>query len=71
MNPVDIIDLAMRNGAVWAGVEPIGLMKKDCYGVAISFPGEFTAEEFMYNYGHDLGHHVTRDQEFVLVWLGR
>jgi len=69
MNGQQIVDFAIACGASWAGLERIALTKNK-QGVACSFSSEFDAENFMV-YARDMGinHKITREQEFVLIWL--
>lgn len=64
----DLVGLARQCGAVWAGVEPMAL-HRDRKGVACSFLTEFDAEEFVCFARNFIDYKITREQEFVLIWL--
>lgn len=74
MNEQAIVDYAMQSGAVWAGIEKIALHETR-RGVSIFFPSEHDAIEFCYHVRGWLkenlfrGCEVTRQEEFVLIWL--
>jgi hypothetical protein len=68
MNEKQIVDFAMQCGASWAGIERIALTK-DLRGVACSFPSEFDAENFVVYACDFIDNKITREQEFVLIWL--
>jgi hypothetical protein len=70
-----IVDYAMECGAIWAGVEPVALLRPGKMGVHISFPSDHEAVEFCY-YVRDWLHDeditvvdISREQEFVLIRL--
>ena len=73
-DPQQIVDHAMQCGAIFAGVDNLAL-HKDRKAVAISFPSEHDAIEFVYYIWDWLDDHgfgglqVTHDEEFVLIWL--
>ena len=74
MSEQAIVDFAMQCGATWAGAEKMALHETR-RGVSIFFPSEHDAIEFCYNVRGWLkdnlyrGCQVTREQEFVLIWL--
>ena len=68
MNEKQIIDFAMGCGASFAGVEQIALTR-GLMGVACGFPSEFDAEEFVCYARDYIDNKITRDEEFVLIWL--
>lgn len=68
MNEKQIVDFAMQCGATWAGVERIALTK-NLLGVACNFSSEFDAEEFVCYARDFIDNKITRDEEFVLIWL--
>lgn len=64
----NLVDLARQCGAVWAGIEPLAL-HRDRNAVSCSFSSEFEAEEFTYFVRNFVDYKITRDQDFVLIWL--
>jgi len=68
MNEKQIVDFAMQCGATWAGVERIALTKNK-QGIACSFSSDFDAENFMVYARDFIDNKITRDEEFVLIWL--